>query len=189
MTRVTQVTHVTCVTLVTPWTTSVLFATLVALGGCDPVHDDAIAALGPEAAGVRRGPLHRPGQPCLLCHDGAIGDPQRFTVAGTVYETPGGLVAVAGISVVLIDANTSQAELQVNEAGNFYATPSQYDPTFPIQVFLRAQGGQAVRMQTLIEGNGTVEPNGSCASCHLDPAGRNSPGHVCVKLDDGGTPP
>jgi hypothetical protein len=170
-------------------TTNALIATLLALGACDPVHDDAVAALGPEAAGVRRGPLHRPGQPCILCHDGEIGDPQRFTVAGTVYETPSHLVAAAGISVVLIDANASQTELQVNAAGNFYATPGQYDPTFPVQVFLRVAGGQSVRMQTLIEGNGTVLPNGSCASCHFDPAGPNSPGHVCVKLDNGGTPP
>jgi hypothetical protein len=166
-----------------------LLAAQTALCACDPVHDDAIAALGPEAPGVRRGPLHRPGQPCLLCHDGAIGDPQRFTVAGTVYQTPGGKVASVGASVVLVDAHAHSTTLQTNAAGNFYATPSQYDPTFPIQVTLRGQGGETVPMQTLVEGNGTVEPNGGCASCHFDPAGRNSPGHVCVTLDDGGTPP
>jgi len=35
----------------------------------------------------------------------------------------------------------------------------------------------------------TVEANGACASCHFDPPGQNSPGHVCMALDDGGTPP
>src|ERR1700683_3328645 len=48
--------------------------------GCNPVLDDAIADLGPEKPGVHPGPLHRPGQPCLLCHDGALGDPQAFSV-------------------------------------------------------------------------------------------------------------
>lgn len=162
---------------------------LMTWAACDPVHDDAIAALGPEAPGVRRGPLHRPGQPCLLCHDGAIGDPQRFTVAGTVYETSGALVAADGVGVLLVDANGSSTTLTTNAAGNFYATPSQYDPTFPIQVTLLGPGSQTVRMQTLIEGNGTVEPNGSCASCHFDPQGPSTPGHVCLTLDDGGTPP
>jgi hypothetical protein len=163
--------------------------TLMAAGACDPVHDDAIAALGPEAPGVRRGPLHRPGQLCLLCHDGELGDPQRFTVAGTVYETSGGHAAAVGASVVLVDAHGSATQLQTNAAGNFYATPNQYDPTFPIQVTVQTPSGESVRMQTLVEGNGTVEPNGGCAGCHFDPPGANSPGHVCLALDDGGTPP
>ena len=172
--------------------TLVLAACAVALAAwaaCDPVHDDAIAALGPEAPGVRRGPLHRPGQPCLLCHDGATGDPQRFTVAGTVFETSGALVAAPGATVALLDAHGSGTQLTTNAAGNFYATPGQYDPTFPIQVTVQGTGGQTVHMQTLIAGNGTVEPDGACASCHFDPAGPSSPGHVCLTLDDGGTPP
>ena len=166
-----------------------LGAALLAAAGCDPVHDDAIAALGPEASNVRQGPLHRPGQPCLLCHDGAIGDPQRFSIAGTVYETPGAQVAVNGATVSLVDAHGTTVGLATNAAGNFYATPAQYDPAFPIQVTVQGAGGQQVHMQTLIEGNGTVEPNGSCASCHFDPAGPRSSGHVCLTLDDGGTPP
>jgi hypothetical protein len=169
--------------------TIVLFAALMALGACDPVHDDAIAALGPEAPDVRRGPLHRAGQPCLLCHDGAIGDPQRFTVAGTVYETLGNQAPSILASVVLTDANGSSVHLQTNAAGNFYATPSQYDPTFPMQVTVLGPGGETVPMQSLVEGNGTVEPNGGCASCHFNPKARNSPGHVCITLDDGAAPP
>ena len=77
---------------------------LIGMAGCDPVHDDAIAALGPETPGVRRGPLHRPGQPCLLCHDGALGDPQEFAVAGTVFQRPGNLMPVAEANVELVDS-------------------------------------------------------------------------------------
>ncbi len=170
-------------------TLSAALVSLAASTACDPVHDDAIAALGPEAPGVRQGPLHRPGQPCLLCHDGAMGDPPRFTVAGTVFSTPGTLLAVEGATVQLVDANGSGAQVTTNSAGNFYATPGDYSPTFPLQVTVAGPAGPTVHMQTLIGGNGTVEPNGACASCHFDPAGPNSPGHVCLTLDDGGTPP
>ncbi len=166
----------------------VALAALASVAACDPVRADAINALGPEAPGVRRGPLHRPGQPCLYCHDGALGDPQRFTIAGTVFETPSATFAAAGVVVSLVDAKGSAIDLRTNAAGNFYTTPGQYDPTFPIQATIQA-GSQVVRMQTLIEGNGTVEPNGACATCHFDPAGPSSPGHVSMALDDGGTPP
>jgi len=170
--------------------TLLLLVTAPLVLGCDPVHDDAIAALGPEASGVRRGPLHRPGQPCLLCHDGATGDPQRFSVAGTIFESAGSLVPVVGATVVVTDATGSTKTLPAtNAAGNFYVTPSQYDPTFPVQVMVHGPSGQVVTMQTLIEGNGTVLPNGACASCHFDPSGPSTPGHVCLQLDDGGTPP
>ncbi len=165
-----------------------LLTTLPA-AACDPVHDDAVAALGSEAPGVRRGPLHRPGQPCLLCHDGALGDPQRFTVAGTVFEKSGSTSAAEGASVYVLDADGSSAQLTTNAAGNFYATPGQYDPTFPLRVTVVSPGGTAVKMQTLVGGNATIEPNGACASCHFDPSGPSSPGHVCLELEDGGTPP
>lgn len=166
-----------------------LSAAWMALTACDPVHDDAKAALGPETPGVQKGPLHRPGQPCLVCHDGAMGDPPRFIIAGTVYRTQGTLLASEGAIVSLVDTNGSSIQLTTNAAGNFYATPGQYDPAFPIQVTVEGSSGQMTRMETLIEGNGTVEPNGGCASCHSDPQGPNSPGHVCITLDDGGTPP
>jgi hypothetical protein len=159
------------------------------LAACDPVHDQAVAALGPEAAGVPHGPLHRPGQPCTLCHDGALGDPPRFTVAGTVFVTPSSRVPAVGAVVGVTDANGASIQLLANGAGNFYVTPSDYDPAFPLQVNVTGASGGTVTMQTLIGGNGTVEPNGGCATCHVDPAGASSPGHVCLTLDDGGTPP
>jgi hypothetical protein len=167
-----------------------LLGVAMLLASCDPVVDDARSALGPETPGVRQGPLHRPGQPCILCHDGAIGDPQAFSVAGTVFETSGARNPSESATVTLIDANATQAELVTNAAGNFYTTPSQYSPTYPVQVTIHRPGGGLVRMQTLIAGNGANEPNnGSCASCHFDPAGPSSSGHVCLELDDGGTPP
>jgi hypothetical protein len=166
-----------------------MLAAFLPAGGCDPVHADAVAALGPEAPGVRPGPLHRPGQTCTLCHDGAFGDPQRFSVAGTVYRTPTASLPSVGAEVTLVDTKGATTTRQTNAAGNFYTTPSEYDPSYPVQVTVRGPAGELATMQTLIEGNGTTEPNGGCASCHFDPAGPSSPGRIAVTLDDGGAPP
>src|SRR5207249_3431097 len=69
---------------------------LAALGGAiacgDPVHDDAVAALGPEAPGVRPGPTPRPGQPGLTCHYDPPGtrSPGRVVLAKSPDDFPGG---------------------------------------------------------------------------------------------------
>jgi hypothetical protein len=161
-----------------------LFALLAALlaAACDPVHASAVSALGGEAPGVRTGPLHRPGQPCLLCHDGALGDPPAFSVAGTVFQRPGDKTPVDGATVTLTDVDGSTYTAQTNAAGNFYVTPSQWTPHYPMIARIAASGLN-VPMNTLI---GT---QGACNGCHVDPAGPTSPGHICLALDDGGTPP
>ena len=50
---------------------SVALAALATTCTLDPVQSEAVADLGGEAPGVAPGPLHRPGQPCLVCHDGS----------------------------------------------------------------------------------------------------------------------
>lgn len=149
---------------------------------CDPTQSDKIAALGDEAPGVRRGPTHRPGQPCLLCHDGALGDPQEFSVAGTVYQQVGSSAAVDGAQVLLTDAKGSSVTATTNTAGNFYLTPSDWSPTFPIAAQV-VSGSTHVSMRTLIS------RDGSCGGCHVDPPGDSSPGRVALVLEDGGAPP
>jgi hypothetical protein len=155
---------------------------LVWASGCDPTHQDAVDALGGEAPNVRRGPLHRPGQPCILCHDGTIGSPQAFSVAGTIFEVPSTTTPLNGATVHLVDTDGHAFDTTTNAAGNFYVTPSQYAPHYPMTTTVTA-GSTVVTMNTLIE------TEGSCGGCHVDPAGPGSPGHVCVTLDDGGTPP
>ena len=51
----------------------------------NPVHDNEVAALGPEDPSVPPGPDHRPGQPCLVCHGGSGPASAQFAVGGTVY--------------------------------------------------------------------------------------------------------
>jgi hypothetical protein len=150
---------------------------------CDPVRSDAIASLGGEAPGVRRGPLHRPGQPCLLCHDGSAGAPEGFSVAGTVFVEPGQASPVSGAVVHLADSTGSTLDTLTNAAGNFYVLPRDWTPTYPMSVTVTPREQPTVSMQTL------VNRDGSCAGCHSDPAGSGSPGHVCILLADGGVPP
>ncbi|MEO8875713.1 MAG: hypothetical protein ABI461_09010, partial [Polyangiaceae bacterium] len=78
----------------------VIFAASCSL---DPVHDEAQSDLGDEASGVNTGPLHRPGQPCLVCHDGATAP--KWSMAGTIYGVLGSDQPLHGASVNLTDAN------------------------------------------------------------------------------------
>lgn len=152
------------------------------LWACDPVNDDAVAALGGEASGVRPGPLHRPGQPCLLCHDGAFGNPPAFSLAGTVFLQPTGKQPVQSASVDVQEPSGTVTRFETNQAGNFYVSPSRFQPVFPLEVKLQYQG-QTTTM------HGLIGRDGACAGCHSDPAGADSPGHVFLLLDDGGVPP
>lgn len=150
---------------------------------CDPVHADAQAALGGEKPGVPRGPLHRAGQPCLVCHDGESGDPHAFSVAGTIFLDADDTVPVPGAIVVLQNADLSfSPPVTTNAAGNFYLTPDQYSPKYPLHVASITLGTVAVSMHS------HIGINGSCAGCHVDPPGPGSPGHVYFNVPVGMTP-
>jgi len=149
---------------------------LLGLLACDPVQSDEIAALGGEAPGVPEGPLHRPGQPCVLCHDGAGGDPSAFSVAGTVFETPSTSAGASGVTVAMTDSTGSTHSATTNAAGNFYVTPSEWTPTYPITTTTLESGRVSTPMY------GEIGRNGSCAGCHSYPAaaGAGSPGRVSL---------
>jgi hypothetical protein len=150
---------------------------------CNPTHSEQVDALGDEANGVRTGPTHRPGQPCLVCHDGAIGDPDQFSVAGTVFETAGSATPVNGATINLVDVKGATHSARTNEAGNFYITPSEWTPTYPMTVTVSPPSGSPITMYSLIS------RDGACAGCHVDPVSDTSPGRVAIVLQDGGTPP
>jgi hypothetical protein len=154
------------------------FAFLVALSSsCDPVHEQEKAALGGETPGVPQGPLHRPGQPCIVCHDGEFGDPSAFSMAGTVFLNANSLTpAAVGATVTLQSADGTTVSTTTNEAGNFYFTPDAYTPKYPVHVTQITLGSTSILMHSHIGGNG------SCAWCHADPAGPNSPGHVYFNI-------
>ena len=153
-------------------------AVIAAAFACDPVTENAVSALGGEVPGVPHGPLHRPGQPCLLCHG-------NFSVAGTVYEKPSSPIGLAGAVVSLTDSTQQTYVFEAtNEAGNFYVKNDDWSPVFPLShVTVTVPGVKPVKMLS------DIGRNGGCGSCHLNPAGPASAGHVCIALDDGGTPP
>jgi hypothetical protein len=136
----------------------------------DPVHDDAVAALGPEDPNVPRGPLHRPGQPCLLCHrDGGAASP--FGLGGTVYMTVTGPKPVANVTVLVFDATNAVFTTTTNCVGNFFVRSDAYTPVYPIWATLRA--GRIQR-----DMDSPAHSEGSCAGCHTATVGPTSPGPV-----------
>ena len=164
-----------------------IFAALSVGSSCDPVHGDAVNALGGEAAGVGPGPFHRGGQPCLLCHDGAIGNPTKFSVAGTIYDQPSTPKPVSGVKVTMTSLRDGASyTATTNAAGNFYATPTEWAPAYPIKVTMKSGGNPPVCMTT------HIGREGSCSGCHTQAASQGSPGPVVLSdyvAVDGGVCP
>lgn len=161
--------------------TLALLLCLVASSGCmDPVHDDAVKALGDEAPGVPPGPLHRPGQPCLTCHGGEGPADAEFSLAGTAYllqlepHTP----APPGTTIIIEDVDGVAGTVSANAAGSFWVNADTWRPKYPLKLSLK-YGNLTARM------NGTVGRAGSCADCHVDSndqvsAGQTSSGRIYV---------
>jgi hypothetical protein len=151
-------------------------ALVLVLAACDPVHNDQIDALGGEAPGVRTGPLHRPGQPCTTCHDGSFGSPPEFSVAGTIFLNATDTTPAVDASVVLKSADGATFTATTNRAGNFYMTPADFTPRYPMLVSVIANG---ITVKMVSE----IGRDASCGTCHKDPAGPTSAGHICIPAD------
>lgn len=145
---------------------------VVACAG-DPVHDEAVAALGSERRGVREGPNHRPGQPCRTCHGGqGPGDPE-FVIAGTVFLARDLREPLSGSRIEVTDATGAVRGTTSNEVGNFYIGRDSWSPVFPVTVLLRdprTEENGVKKMET------PMQRNGDCASCHYGED--NQPGHM-----------
>jgi hypothetical protein len=146
-----------------------VFCSLIFASACmDPAHDNAVDALGNEAPGVPRGPLHRAGQPCLTCHGGEGPAGSEFSVAGTVYllsyqETP-----APGVNVLIEDSTGVAGIVPTNQVGSFWVNASEWRPTFPLQVTL--QYGPINKQMPV-----PVNRSGSCADCHHLPGPQDPP--------------
>jgi hypothetical protein len=150
---------------------AIFFAGAVTTCGLDPVHDDEVSDLGPEAPGIPQGPLHRAGQPCLACH--ASGTSPTMSAGGTIYGVLGDATPLASANVTLTAANGATFTAQSNSVGNFYVLASDFNPAFPVTVQV-TYGTLTATMSSIIG------RDGSCASCHADPASRVSAGPVYV---------
>jgi hypothetical protein len=132
----------------------------------DPVQDDALTALGPEDPKVKRGPDHRPGQPCLVCH-GEAGEGPEMVVAGTVYAGPTDPTPMAGIDVEVTDARGSVFRTTTRRSGNFYLEKKKARPVVPIRVRLVRGAEETVMVSR-------IGRTGSCADCHRGTGSRAS---------------
>jgi len=138
----------------------------------DETHDEEVAALGPEQAGVPPGPDHRPGQPCITCHGGSGPAKTQFSVGGTVYEIEGQTMPAVGASVTIEDIDGHLWTVSTNSVGNFFVLLSDFAPHYPTQPTVTPANGPAISMAT------HVSRDGSCADCHANPAGPTSAGPV-----------
>lgn len=142
----------------------------------DRVRSKLIDDLGPEEGGVPVGPLHRPGQPCVACHDDELGNAGPFTLGGTVYLDALSSTPADNVEVNILDAMGRSFTSITNCAGNFFVRPSEFAPVYPIWIDMDA--GMVHRsMET------PSFREGSCAVCHYDPKDRSSAGHVYL-IDD-----
>jgi hypothetical protein len=164
-----------------------LLLVVVVVGACaDPVQSAEQTALGPEDPSVPRGELHRPGQPCLVCHS-------DFAFAGTVYEEDF-VTAFQGATVTLTDTAGDQLPATTNAAGNFIIRKSDLPATFSYPVGTYTDdAGNAVFGITVV-GSDPNNPaqmvtqigrDGSCNACHTPTASASSPGPIYVTT---GTP-
>lgn len=128
-----------------------------------------MAELGAEDPEVPIGPLHRPGQPCIVCHDGVSA--RDFSIAGTVYWTEGSEIPAAGTEVQILDADQRSFTALTNCAGSFWIRPEEFAPRFPFWVRIR-KGSTTTVMDS------PVRADGSCAGCHGREPGPDSAGRV-----------
>jgi uncharacterized membrane protein YgcG len=124
----------------------------------DPVPQAAIDDLPPEDPG---GPseLHRPGQPCVLCHSEYEGADPALAVGGTVWQqnpTTLELGPVEGVFVTVYDSAGASQKACTNSAGNFFVRLEDWnDAKFPFTVQV---GNRFMRS--------LIGRERSCAGCH-----------------------
>jgi len=117
------------------------------------------------------GPLMRPGEDCMNCHDGSGGAP-RWSVAGTVYACAeaGSGAGQDGVTVVVTDgAGTEITRMTSNSVGNFY-TSKQVASPFHVYV---ERNGMKHEM-------GEAPTSGGCNGCHQVPPQNGAPGRLYV---------
>lgn len=146
------------------------------------MRDRVVEALGPEDPRVPEGPQHRPGQPCLACHDGHQPGVREFSVAGTVYMSPEDQAPAPGVRVELIDAEGTAYFATTNCSGNFFVDPADFAPVYPLWTSLIA-GEQRVDMKS------PIGRDGSCASCHAAEGDTDQVAQVYLHAFSGEKPP
>jgi len=163
------------------WETGTALLVLLAgagLGACaSPVNDDKIDALGGEKPGVLESEFHRPGQPCVLCHDSYEGASPQIAVGGTVFAAPSEPVPVEGVVVTLTDSSGITFTKTTNCIGNFFITADEWTPAFPLRAEIECPIPGSTDTDRFVMGT-RIGRDGSCAGCHFNAPSQSSPGWV-----------
>lgn len=150
----------------------VALALALCASGCLGATPDDLARDALPDDGQSEGPLHRAGQPCLLCHSERGGTSPYFAVAGTVYDVDG-VTPRVGVQVVLEDAAHLVAVPTTNSAGNFMVDERDWTPVFPITVELD-DGANRISMRS------SIGREGGCTFCHMAALSARSVGPVVI---------
>ena len=116
--------------------------------------------------------LMAPGQNCQGCHaPGGSAGGAAFSVAGTVFgsATADSGSGLAGVSVIITDANQMDTTLLTNAAGNFFSRVALPLPLKKVAVVRNAQ-------RTEMSG----APEGACNRCHTLPPVGGTAGRIHV---------
>jgi hypothetical protein len=99
---------------------------------------------------------------CLACHG-------SFRVAGTVFgsATADSGSGLAGVTVIITDANQVDTTLTTNAAGNFFTTAPL---TLPLKKAVVQRNGTRTEM--------AGPPMGDCNRCHTLPAAGGASGRI-----------
>jgi hypothetical protein len=151
-----------------------LLAAALGSGCANPAVTDPIDALGPEPESPGPGPLHRRGQPCLLCHDGGIA--RDFSAAGTVYATPEEKIPVTGATVTIVDAVGHKLEGKTNCAGNVFWDRESDPVVFPLRAEVLCTLPDGTTRRNVM--GSRIDRDGSCSGCHVGSPSATSPGRV-----------
>ncbi len=145
-----------------------LSACIIGAGGDPPAATDA----RPDAPKICENAVanvgdghHFPGENCLACHDSSLSDgAPEFSLAGTLYNGPSGLLPVPNATIIVIDANNRQFLLPTQQNGNFFTTA-------PIAFPVRVSASQCPKTKPML---GLSAGNCNAGGCHAkgDPAGR-----------------
>lgn len=139
----------------------------------DPVHDEEVSALGPEAPNIPQGQYHRAGQACIVCHGPEGPASTQFSIAGTVFFGPATNsppVGVGNVTVQLEDDSQSKFSVTTNCVGNFWVKPSDWNPAFPVLVSI-AGSPEGTNLQQTMQSHIGRDP--SCGDCHGYPTNLN----------------
>jgi hypothetical protein len=163
----------------------IALACVLAAAGCgDAFRDPQIEALGGEFPGTTPSQFHRPGQPCVLCHDSYEGAEPELSIGGTLFYFPpdgaGFPVTTPGFVVSIVDSKGKSFNAEVNCFGNFFIEKSVFEPAYPILTEVLQRDEETGELRTNQQMNSRIGRDGSCAACHVDPKSWLSPGPVFV---------